>query len=80
MLVREHRIAAKLTQERLAERAGLGRRSIQRLEESIGLPQKETFRRLSDALRLTVEQKARFGGASFAPGSAPEGNRAFRQS
>jgi transcriptional regulator with XRE-family HTH domain len=49
-----------LTQEALAERAGLGRRSIQHLERGTVLPQHVTAQRLATALALTGEQRARF--------------------
>ena len=59
-LLREHRLDAGLTQAVLAERAGLSVRAVQHLERSLGQPQRETTRRLVQALALTSEQLARF--------------------
>ena len=59
-LLREHRLAAGLTQEALAERAGLGVRSIQHLERGESQPQRDTAQRLATALALTDAQRARF--------------------
>jgi len=53
--LRQHRVAAGLTQEALAERSGLGIRSIQGLEGGESRPRRETLRRLIDALRLSSE-------------------------
>ena len=89
VLLRQQRLAAGLTQEALAERAGLGRRSIQHLERGEVRPQRVTAHRLAEALALTGEQRTRFealaqpsprrrdtgagSGASHAPGAAPWG-------
>jgi DNA-binding XRE family transcriptional regulator len=62
--VRRHRLAAGLTQEALAERAGLGVRTLQALEEGESRPRRETARRLAAALGLPPEQAARLGGAA----------------
>ena len=52
-LVRRHRTAAALSQEELAERAGLSVRAISDLERGIHqVPRLETVRLLADALRL----------------------------
>ncbi len=59
-LLRRHRVAAGLTQEALAERAGLGTRSIQHLERGESRPQQDTARRLAVALALTGEQRITF--------------------
>ena len=56
-LLREHRFAAKLTQETLAERAQLGLRSIQALESGSRLPLRDTLTALSDALGLSAEAR-----------------------
>ena len=50
--LRHHRLAAGLTQEQLAERAGLSVRGVQRLESGRATPRAETLRLLADALRL----------------------------
>jgi transcriptional regulator with XRE-family HTH domain len=47
-LIKEYRLAAGLTQEVLAERAGVSTRSIQALERSKNRPQQETARRLAE--------------------------------
>jgi non-specific serine/threonine protein kinase len=59
-LLHQHRLAAGLTQEALAERAGLGRRSIQNLERGEVQPQRVTAHRLALALALTGEQRVKF--------------------
>src|SRR4051812_38426376 len=60
MLLRRHRLAAGLTQEALAERAGLSTRGVQDLERGIRqVPRAETVRLLADALAL--EAAARTG-------------------
>ena len=52
-LLRRRRLAAGLTQEELAERAGLSGRGVQDLERGIRRrPQPGTIRRLADGLRL----------------------------
>src|SRR5215210_2977667 len=52
-LVRRHRTAAALSQEALAERAGLSKRGISDLERGARLaPRFETVRLLADALAL----------------------------
>ena len=53
-LLRNLRTSARLTQEELAEAAGLSPRSISDLERGIAAtPQRETIRLLADALGLT---------------------------
>src|SRR3954469_25745451 len=87
LLLHWQRLAAGLTQEALAERAGVGRRSIQNLERGKVLPQRVTARRLAVALALNGDQRAQFealaqpsprrrsatggSGASHAGGAAP---------
>jgi len=58
-LLRGYRLAAGLTQEALAERAGLGVRSVQALEGGDSRPQRDTLRRLVDALALGEGERAR---------------------
>jgi len=63
-LLRRHRVAAALSQEALAERAGLSPRAISALERGERLaPQQETTRQLADALGLTAEERAVFDGS-----------------
>src|SRR2546421_231079 len=64
VLLREHRLAAALTQARLAELAGLSTRAIQHLEAGLGQPQFETARRLSEALALEAAARAAFETAA----------------
>src|SRR5262245_21951287 len=69
--LRRHRAAAWLTQEALAERAGLGVRTLQALEEGEGRPRRETLRRLVEALALPEPQRDRFAAAAaLAPRAA----------
>ena len=75
-LVRQHRLGAGLTQAALAERAGISLRAVQDLERSVGRPQRETARRLAEALALTAERRARFDRAA-AP--APRSRAAARR-
>src|SRR5687768_5498640 len=63
-LVRQHRLEARLTQAALAERAGISLRAVQDLERSVGRPQRETARRLAEALALTAERRAQFDHAA----------------
>jgi predicted ATPase len=63
-LLRHHRLAAGLTQEGLAERAGLAVRSIPGLEAGEHTPQRSTLQRLAEALGLTPEQRRRLQAAS----------------
>jgi transcriptional regulator with XRE-family HTH domain len=58
-LLREHRLAAELTQERLAERAGLSVHGIQKLERGVTRPYRHTVQRLILGLQLGCEQAER---------------------
>jgi transcriptional regulator with XRE-family HTH domain len=60
VLLRNGRVVAGLTQEALADRSGLGIRSIQGLERGETRPRRETLRRLTEALRLAGEELATF--------------------
>jgi len=67
-LLRQHRIAADLTQEALAERAGLSARGIQDLERGVrSAPRMDTVRLLTDALLLGAEDRAAFRAAARTP-------------
>jgi predicted ATPase/DNA-binding XRE family transcriptional regulator len=58
-LLRRHRIAANLTQEALAERAGLSARGISDLERGAReIPRKDTLRLLLQALALSPSDRA----------------------
>src|SRR5215472_7733562 len=64
-LLRQHRILAGLTQEALAERAGLSRRAISDLERGVNqTPQPATLERLAEALQLTAAAQAEFRDAA----------------
>lgn len=63
-LLRELRLAAGLTQEALAEQAGLSPRSIQQLEAAGARPRRSTAQQLARALALSAEQRARFEAAA----------------
>src|SRR6266852_3429118 len=62
-LLRHHRQAAGLTQQELAERAGLSVHGIQKLERGTTRPYRDTAQRLIVALRLEVEDRSRFQAA-----------------
>jgi len=64
VLLRRHRLEAGLTQEALAERAGLSVRNVQNLERAENRPLIDTARRLADALDLPAEERARFLAAA----------------
>jgi predicted ATPase/DNA-binding XRE family transcriptional regulator len=63
-VLRRHRLAAGLTQEALAERAGLSARNVQGLERGENLPQRETLRRLAEALGLGRDEQQQFAAAA----------------
>jgi predicted ATPase/transcriptional regulator with XRE-family HTH domain len=81
-LLREYRLAAGLTQEALCERARVSVRSLQGLEAGAQRPQKDTARRLVEALGLPEGERARLvaaavpaprraaGGSHTSPGAA----------
>jgi sugar lactone lactonase YvrE/transcriptional regulator with XRE-family HTH domain len=61
MLLRRHRLAAGLTQERLAESAGISARGVSDLERGVSVaPREDTVLRLAEALQLTDEERSRF--------------------
>ena len=65
-LLRRYRLAAGLTQETLAERAGLSIYGVQKLETGTTHPYRDTAARLTAALTLTAEQAAQLQ-ATVAP-------------
>ena len=75
-LLRRHRLAAGLTQEALAERAGLGVRTLQGLEQGAHRPQGGTARRLAAALGLAGAAGARFAAAAGPAPGRPRPSRA----
>jgi transcriptional regulator with XRE-family HTH domain len=73
-LVRGHRLQSGLTQEQLAERAGLSERTIRNLEGGqVRRPYPATFESLAEALELSSEQRAALVAAARAatPGLYP---------
>jgi transcriptional regulator with XRE-family HTH domain len=63
-LLREHRVAAGLTQEQLAERSGLGIRTIRDLERGrVARPHRESIRLLAGALGLPSAARDRLAAA-----------------
>lgn len=63
-LVRRHRALAGLSQEALAERAGISRRGLADLEGGARLPYPETARRLAAALELDAVEREAFIAAA----------------
>jgi len=63
-LLKQYRTQTGLSQEALAERAGLSARVVSDIERGvIHTPQRDTVTRLSDALGLAARQRAAFGRA-----------------
>src|SRR4051794_23767472 len=70
-LLRRHRLAAGLTQEMLAERAGVSARGVQDLERGVhATPRADTVQLLIEALRLQGEARAELIAAAH-PELAP---------
>jgi predicted ATPase/transcriptional regulator with XRE-family HTH domain len=67
-LLRQHRLAAGLSQETLAERAQMSEDGVSALERGRRrTPQRETLELLARALALDVEQRREFEAAAAAP-------------
>jgi len=62
-LLRHHRQVAGLTQQQLAEKAGLSAHGIQKLERGATHPYRDTTQRLIVALQLEAEDRSRFEAA-----------------
>ena len=82
-LLRRLRTQARLTQEELAEAAGLSPRSVSDLERGIAAtPRRETVRLLADALGLAGQTRAEFEavarGRPVPAGPATDGAAAMR--
>jgi predicted ATPase/DNA-binding XRE family transcriptional regulator len=73
VLLQQHRAAAGLSQEELAERAGLSRRGISDLERGARRPYPGTARRLAVALQLAGPARAAFVSAGHWRPRAPVG-------
>jgi predicted ATPase/DNA-binding XRE family transcriptional regulator len=72
-LLRQHRLRAGLTQEALAEKAGLSVHGVQKLERGGTCPHRETVRRLVNALQLSPADGDEFrAAAQRAPGIVSE--------
>src|SRR5437763_4510077 len=70
-LLQRHRQAAGVSQEELAERAGLSRRGISDLERGQRrAPQPATVRHLAEALRLGISERAALLASAHAPSTA----------
>ncbi|MDQ2832079.1 MAG: helix-turn-helix domain-containing protein, partial [Chloroflexota bacterium] len=63
-LLKRYRAVAHLTQEELAERAGLSARALSYLEQGARTPYRDTTRRLADALALAPPDRAAFEAAA----------------
>ena len=74
-LLRHYREAAGLSQEALAERAGMSARAIRYLERGSGRPYPDTLRRLAAALALAPAQHEALVAAAHAPASRRRGRR-----
>src|SRR5215475_55841 len=71
VLLREHRVRGLLSQEQLAEGAGLSTRTIRGYEAGrVRRPRGESVRLLADALRLAGPERTQFEHAAVAPLSA----------
>lgn len=75
-LLRRHRLARRLTQEALAERAGVSSRSVGEIERGRGRsPRPHTVERLATALELAGEERAEFVRVGRAAAWASRANR-----
>ncbi|HEU5200552.1 MAG TPA: helix-turn-helix domain-containing protein [Ktedonobacterales bacterium] len=73
-LLRRHRRAAGLTQEELAERAGISEDTISILERGVSrFPHQETVELLAEALRLPPAERAHFSAVARGRLTGPEG-------
>jgi transcriptional regulator with XRE-family HTH domain len=78
-LLRRHREQARLTQEELADRAGVSARTISDIERGVrARAYADTATRLSVALRLTEPDRAAFLNAARGPNSAAGAYRVSR--
>ncbi len=80
VLLRRLRVQARLTQEELAEKAGLSPRSISDLERGVSrTARKETARLLADALGVTGPVRAAFVAAARGKGPARDVSAALER-
>jgi len=73
LLLKRHRRSAGLTQEELAEQAGLSVRAISDIERSVRHPRRDTAELLLDALELSVDDRARLEILARGPIDTPSG-------
>ncbi|GGS95041.1 hypothetical protein GCM10010156_61660 [Planobispora rosea] len=67
-LIRAWRDRALLTQEQLADRAGVNVRTIRRLEgDAVGRPRNASIRLLAEALGLDTRERAQLTAAALRP-------------
>src|SRR5215813_2315141 len=71
LLLRDARLAAGLTQEALAERAGLSVHGIQKLERGVTRPYRDTVERLLAALPLSVDNQGELRTAAGVASRVP---------
>ena len=63
-LLRQYRVAARLTQEALAEQAGLSARGLSDLERGVRRgPYRDTIQRLAEALHLSSVERSALAAA-----------------
>jgi len=67
LVLRRQRLAIGITHETLAERSGVAKRTIQDLERGVAHPQRQTLRRLIDALKPSQEARAALDAARPSP-------------
>ncbi len=71
-VLRRYRLLAGLTQEELAERAGVSERSINGMERGVQhVPRKDTIRLLADALQISSPDRSAFEAAARRRDSLP---------
>src|SRR5579859_7800613 len=70
-LLRQYRLAAGLTQEALAEKAGLSEHGVQKLERGVTRPYRDTVERLVGALELSSAAKTELRNLAGAAPRAP---------
>lgn len=75
LLLKRHRRAAGMTQEELAERAGMSARAIGDLERDLRLPRRDTLQILLEALELAPDEESNLQAAAqrSTPGGATAG-------
>jgi transcriptional regulator with XRE-family HTH domain len=78
--LKRHRILAGLTQQELAERAGMSRRSISTLENTKHPARPRTLKKLAGALGVRTQDLAGPGDAAYKLQGAPMGKSKSRGS